>query len=78
MMGIDKWRAKKDLFRIPESNLFLIAAIGGSPGCFIGMYLFRHKTRHLQFVIGIPAIMLVQILLVLWFIFLSPFRIIVF
>ena len=77
MMGIDKFRAKKDLFRIPESNLFLVAVIGGSVGSLLGMYAFRHKTRHIQFVIGIPAIILAQILLVLWFIFFSPFKVVV-
>lgn len=75
-MGIDKLRAKADKFRIPESNLFLIAAIGGSVGSILGMYTFRHKTRHIQFIVGMPAILFVQIIILLWFVFLSPFKVV--
>ena len=46
LMGIDKWKAKKGAFRIPEATLFIIAVIGGSVGSILGMYTFRHKTRH--------------------------------
>jgi uncharacterized membrane protein YsdA (DUF1294 family) len=60
-MGIDKSRAIKRLWRIPESTLFLIAIIGGSVGSIIGMRVFHHKTRHWYFVYGMPAILLVQI-----------------
>ena len=63
IMGIDKWKAKKQAFRIPEATLFLIAIIGGSIGSLIGMYTFRHKTRHMTFVIGIPVILALQILI---------------
>lgn len=63
-MYSDKERAKKRVFRIPESTLFTLAIIGGSLGSLAGMYLFRHKTRHLSFVLGIPAILFFQILLV--------------
>lgn len=76
MMGIDKLRAKADKFRIPESNLFLMAAIGGSLGSIAGMYTFRHKTRHVQFVIGMPSILIAQLLIAAWFIFLSPFKVV--
>ena len=62
-MGIDKWKAKKQAFRIPEATLFLIAIIGGSIGSLIGMYTFRHKTRHMTFVIGMPVILALQILI---------------
>lgn len=61
LMGIDKYKAKKRAFRIPESTLFIIAIIGGSIGSLIGMYTFRHKTRHHKFVIGIPLILAAQI-----------------
>ncbi len=64
LMGIDKYKAKKRAFRIPEATLFTIAVIGGSIGSIIGMYTFRHKTRHRSFVYGMPAILFIQIALV--------------
>ena len=64
LMGLDKYRAKKHLWRIPESTLFIIAIIGGSIGSIIGMYAFRHKTRHWYFAYGMPAILLLQIALI--------------
>ena len=75
-MGIDKRRARKRAFRIPEATLFLIALIGGSIGSIIGMYTFRHKTRHWYFLYGMPAILIVQILLVLLLVT-SPIEILV-
>lgn len=74
LMGIDKYKAKKRAFRIPEATLFLIAIIGGSIGSIIGMYAFRHKTRHWYFVYGMPFILLVQIIL-LFAILNAPFQI---
>ena len=62
-MFADKRRAKKDKWRIPEKRLFLVAAIGGSIGSILGMQLFRHKTKHKIFVIGMPAIFVVQVVL---------------
>ena len=64
LMGIDKYKAKKRAFRIPEATLFIDAIIGGSIGSIIGMYAFRHKTRHWYFVYGMPAILILQILLI--------------
>ena len=64
LMGIDKYKAKKRAFRIPEATLFIVAIIGGSIGSIIGMYAFRHKTRHWYFVYGMPAILNLQILLI--------------
>ena len=61
LMLIDKWKAKKNRWRIPEATLFLVAAVGGSIGSLIGMYTVRHKTRHLKFVIGMPMILAVQV-----------------
>ena len=74
LMGIDKYKAKKRSFRIPEATLFIVAIIGGSIGSIIGMYAFRHKTRHWYFVYGMPFILLLQII---FFIFLlnAPFEI---
>lgn len=65
LMGIDKHKAKKRAFRIPEATLFIVALIGGSIGSILGMYAFRHKTRHWYFVYGMPAIFILQLLLVI-------------
>ena len=65
MMGIDKRKAVKHAFRIPETTLFIVSLIGGSIGSLLGMYTFHHKTRKWYFVYGIPAILIVQILLIL-------------
>lgn len=65
VMGIDKLRARKRVWRIPESTLFVIALIGGSLGTTIGMHLFHHKTRHWYFLFGMPAILVIQIAIVL-------------
>ena len=62
MMGIDKRKAVKRLWRIPESTLFVIAIIGGSVGSIIGMRVFHHKTRHWYFVLGMPLILILQVL----------------
>lgn len=64
MMGIDKWKAKKRAWRIPEATLFILAGVGGSIGSIAGMYTFRHKTKHRSFTWGMPAILIVQILLI--------------
>lgn len=60
LMLADKNRAKKKLWRVPEAVLFTLALLGGSLGIWAGMYLVRHKTRHLKFVVGIPLILIVQ------------------
>ncbi len=65
LMGIDKHKAKKRAFRIPEATLFTVALIGGSIGSILGMYTFRHKTRHRSFVYGMPAILIIQVILVI-------------
>lgn len=64
LMLVDKQKARRKLWRIPESTLFLMAAMGGSIGALAGMYTFRHKTRHLKFTLGVPAILVAQILAV--------------
>lgn len=57
LMLVDKWKARKNRWRVRESTLLLIAALGGSVGSLAGMYLFRHKTLHLKFTLGIPLIL---------------------
>ena len=66
LMLADKIRARNGAGRISELTLMLTAALGGSVGVHMGMYLFRHKTRHPKFTLGVPAILTVQILLA-WF-----------
>lgn len=66
VMGMDKAKAKKHAWRIPEKTLFFVSLIGGSVGTWAGMYLFRHKTKHWYFVIGMPAILILQIMIV-WY-----------
>lgn len=61
LMHIDKQKARKNKWRIRESTLLLSAALGGSIGSLLGMYLFRHKTQHPKFTIGVPVILTVQI-----------------
>lgn len=74
LMGIDKRKAIKHAFRIPEATLFLIAMIGGSIGSIIGMFFFHHKTRHWYFVYGMLFILILQIALLV-FIYNAPFEI---
>lgn len=63
VMGTDKRRAIKHVWRIPEKTLFLLAIIGGSICANLGMKVFRHKTKHMKFVIGMPAILIFQLCL---------------
>ena len=63
LMGIDKGRAKKGAWRIPEKTLFLSALIGGSIGAILGMQVFRHKTKHWYFRFGMPLILVLQLIL---------------
>lgn len=67
LMLVDKIKAKKNLWRIRESTLILSAVLGGSIGALAGMYTFRHKTLHHKFTIGIPAILILQVAAVLYF-----------
>ena len=64
LYGADKKKAKRGQWRIPEKTLLGIAAIGGSDGAILGMFLFRHKTKHWYFRYGLPAILIVQLALV--------------
>lgn len=66
LMGADKRRARRGAWRISERTLLLTAALGGSVGAVFGMLVFRHKTKHLKFTLGLPAILTAQTLLALW------------
>lgn len=66
LMLVDKQKARKNLWRIPERTLFLSALLGGSIGALLGMYTFRHKTRHLSFTLGMPAILVGQVVLAVY------------
>ena len=67
LMMVDKYKAKKKLWRIPEKTLLGAALIGGSIGAYAGMQIFRHKTKHPKFYIGIPVIMALQLAAVAYF-----------
>ena len=67
LMLADKRKAQKNLWRIPEKTLFTAAIFGGSVGSLLGMYMFRHKTKHLHFTLGMPAILLLQIAAIFYF-----------
>lgn len=69
VMGIDKAKAKRHAWRIPEKVLFLVSLLGGSIGTWAGMYIFRHKTKHWYFVVGMPAILILQIVAGVWLFF---------
>lgn len=71
LMGIDKWKAKRGAWRISEKGLFLPALLGGSIGSILGMRVFRHKTKHWYFRWGLPAILLAQVLLCAWLVWLA-------
>lgn len=63
VMGYDKYQAKNHLWRVSERTLMLLALIFGAVGEWIGMYVFRHKTKHIKFVVGVPACVLINAVL---------------
>ena len=67
-MGIDKWKAKRNAWRIPEQTLLSLVVLGGGIGGIIGMYTFRHKTKKPRFFIGFPVILIVEIAIVIYLI----------
>ena len=69
IMGADKAKAKKKAWRIPEKAFFIVSLLGGGLGSWIGMYTFRHKTKHWYFVIGIPAIFIIETAVLIWLMF---------
>lgn len=68
IMLIDKRKAEKGKWRIPEKTIFIITALGGGLGTIAGMYTFRHKTQKVQFVIGLPAITILEIIGIIYYI----------
>ncbi len=72
LMLADKYKARKNLWRIPEATLLTVAALGGSVGSLAGMYAVRHKTKHLKFTLGVPLILGIQVAAAVWlFLFLK-------
>lgn len=67
IMYIDKQKAKKGKWRIPEKTLFIITALGGGIGTIAGMYTFKHKTQKIAFVIGLPAITIIEIAAIIYY-----------
>ena len=66
LCGADKWKARRDRWRIPEATLLGLAALGGSIGLLIGMSAYRHKTRKPVFFLGVPAMLAAQLMLAWW------------
>ena len=64
IMGVDKRKAIRNAYRIPEANLFCVALLGGALGTTLGMRIFHHKTKHWYFAVGMPLIFLVQLVLI--------------
>lgn len=62
----DKRRAIKHQWRVPEKRFFLVALLGGSPGVYAGMFTFRHKTKHVSFLLGIPCIFAFQLAMIIY------------
>ena len=67
LMWLDKRKARKGSWRIPEKTLFIVTALGGGIGTIVGMYTFRHKTQKLNFVIGFPFITILEIIGIIWY-----------
>ena len=67
MYGIDKWKAKKSKWRIRETALLGLAVLGGSIGAWLGMKVWHHKTLHKKFRYGVPAIIIIQLLIISYF-----------
>ena len=65
-MGIDKWKAKKGAWRIPEQTLLSLVFLGGGIGGIAGMYVFRHKTQKPRFFIGFPTILIAEIAIMIY------------
>ena len=67
--GLDKWKARRNRWRIPEAVLLWLAVLGGSPAALVAMHLFHHKTLHQKFRYGVPAILFIQITLAVYLYF---------
>lgn len=65
-MGIDKYKAKKNYWRIPEGTLMMLAVLGGGIGTISGIYIFRHKTKKMKFTVGMPTILISEIAIIVY------------
>ncbi|MEA4848303.1 MAG: DUF1294 domain-containing protein [Clostridiaceae bacterium] len=63
IMGTDKYKAQRNKWRVSETSIFILGLIGGGTGIFLGMRFFRHKTKHLKFTLGIPVIVIINIIM---------------
>lgn len=68
--AMDKRKARKRKWRIPEKTLLILAAVGGSIGAFLGMHILHHKTKHLKFTVGVPLLLAIQIGVMMYLCFL--------
>lgn len=66
-MGIDKWKARHKRWRVAEKTFFAVSLLGGTLGTWAGIYVFRHKTKHWYFVVGMPLIFVLQVFFLLTF-----------
>lgn len=66
LCGADKYRAKRNMWRVKEKTFFILSILGASPFMLLGMYTFRHKTKHFNFVVCIPMILVLQIVLIIF------------
>ena len=69
VFGIDKWKARNERWRTPESTLFLLSIFGGSIGALLGMQVWHHKTQHWSFRLGIPIIFILQTAFIVWYLY---------
>lgn len=69
--GIDKWKAKQGSWRISEATLLILAVIGGSIGALLGMKVWHHKTQHKKFRYGIPVIIIIQLVIIGYFLYIQ-------
>ncbi len=69
--GIDKWKARKAMWRVREASLLMLAVLGGSIGAWLGMKVWHHKTQHKKFRYGIPAIIIIQLGIIGFFLYLQ-------
>ena len=69
--GIDKWKARKAMWRVREASLLMLAVLGGSIGAWLGMKVWHHKTQHKKFRYGIPAIIIIQLVIIGYFLYLQ-------
>lgn len=69
IMALDKFKAEKGFWRVPEKTLFIVTLLGGGIGTITGMYVFRHKTKKLKFTIGFPTILISEIAIIIYLLY---------